>query len=612
MIPTVLHGSRSSDHTDLFYTKVQEDTAHVGFIAQLTTYIDAINASLLVAKGYKAATVVAPAGGIGDYVCDGVGDNVEVQAAINAVSAAGGGTVLLLPGIFYFVFNITPKSRVNLIGSGIGQTVIRYHPSATSTNLVYSLGTVNDSLRISGITFDAQDKLDKGIAQLGSGTGIEIDHCDFRNVNCPNTARWVLRLGAINDADVDGSAAHDVLIHHNNFENNDCKTFEVILIPNVRDSWLHHNRFRGNSTSLTDEVSIYGQNVNLRYTDNIHLDWSDYAVGAKESDQVVISGNVFSNTTMNASQRAVRLYNLVNSSCSFNTITLGATGNQGYGIFLQDYNVGRDGHAQRNPNTLNLTVSFNQLTNCYYGIANITASNANFAYKHLTIEHNRFYNCLKSPIRFGPNGSGLTMDIQYLFVRHNVVHSWSGNIEGAISFYGDTSDASKMKNLYVSDNYVVNNTTGASSGAVRVVGATVEELRDNVLTASGSYGALSTVSGGTVRRAVNNIGLNPVCAYDLGNITGATSIDRTNGDTQTATLIGNVTVTVIAGKVKGDILAIVLTQDTTGSRTITWPSNVKKAGGALVLSTAGGSVDVLTLRWDSANWIEVSRSMGVS
>jgi hypothetical protein len=50
----------------------------------------------------------------------------------------------------------------------------------------------------------------------------------------------------------------------------------------------------------------------------------------------------------------------------------------------------------------------------------------------------------------------------------------------------------------------------------------------------------------------------------------------------------------------------------TGSRTATWPSNFKKAGGGLVLSTTANAVDIVTMRWDGSSWIEVSRALNVS
>jgi hypothetical protein len=109
-----------------------------------------------------------------------------------------------------------------------------------------------------------------------------------------------------------------------------------------------------------------------------------------------------------------------------------------------------------------------------------------------------------------------------------------------------------------------------------------------------------------------SISLDGQRVYSLGNITGATLLSLYNGDIQQATLTGNITVTLQAGYIDGATLILELTQDGTGSRTVTWPSNFKKAGGALALSTAANAVDVITMRWDTNNWVEVSRSLNVS
>lgn len=53
-----------------------------------------------------------------DYACDGTADEVEIEAAIADVVAAGGGTVLLSRGAFYLAASITGAADVNLIGEG--------------------------------------------------------------------------------------------------------------------------------------------------------------------------------------------------------------------------------------------------------------------------------------------------------------------------------------------------------------------------------------------------------------------------------------------------------------------------------------------------------------
>lgn len=110
----------------------------------------------------------------------------------------------------------------------------------------------------------------------------------------------------------------------------------------------------------------------------------------------------------------------------------------------------------------------------------------------------------------------------------------------------------------------------------------------------------------------NNLGLNPDAPFSLGTgVSGAVTVSRTNGRYQFGTLTGNVTFTVSAGQVVGDELVLALTQDATGGRTVTWPSNVKLAGGSMTLSSAS-TTDQVTFCWDGSNWREKARALANS
>lgn len=86
--------------------------------------------------------------------------------------------------------------------------------------------------------------------------------------------------------------------------------------------------------------------------------------------------------------------------------------------------------------------------------------------------------------------------------------------------------------------------------------------------------------------------------HAVGNSGTALTIDAssTSGWVKTITLTGNCTVT-LTGAVSGraSTLELVLTQDATGSRTVTWPASVKWSGGAPTLSTAAAAVDRVVL-----------------
>ena len=57
-----------------------------------------------------------------DYICDGTADDVQIQEAITAVSAAGGGIVYIKKGTYDITSEITAKNNVWVLGDGIDVT----------------------------------------------------------------------------------------------------------------------------------------------------------------------------------------------------------------------------------------------------------------------------------------------------------------------------------------------------------------------------------------------------------------------------------------------------------------------------------------------------------
>ena len=68
------------------------------------------------------------------------------------------------------------------------------------------------------------------------------------------------------------------------------------------------------------------------------------------------------------------------------------------------------------------------------------------------------------------------------------------------------------------------------------------------------------------------------------------------------TLTGGLTVNSMANAVAGQSGLLIITQDGTGSRTITTGSNVKWAGGLSTLSTGFGSVDIINFMFDGTTY----------
>lgn len=95
-------------------------------------------------------------------------------------------------------------------------------------------------------------------------------------------------------------------------------------------------------------------------------------------------------------------------------------------------------------------------------------------------------------------------------------------------------------------------------------------------------------------------------AHTLGTIAAsgaAQTLDFAVNDSFQVTLTANCTFT-LSNPVVGNTYVIVLVQDATGSRTVTWPGTVKFQGGtAPTLTTTANAIDVVTLFWTGSQYL---------
>lgn len=103
--------------------------------------------------------------------------------------------------------------------------------------------------------------------------------------------------------------------------------------------------------------------------------------------------------------------------------------------------------------------------------------------------------------------------------------------------------------------------------------------------------------------------------YDKGDVSGAVVVNYLNGPLQKMRLVGNITSLTFTNLPAVNTVArldLFLVQDATGSRTLTAPNNLKKAGGgSITLSTTAGLLDHLRLvSFDQGRNIYVDLSLG--
>ncbi len=110
--------------------------------------------------------------------------------------------------------------------------------------------------------------------------------------------------------------------------------------------------------------------------------------------------------------------------------------------------------------------------------------------------------------------------------------------------------------------------------------------------------------GGELDAQANSIGFT---LQTYTGVVGTTAIDWTNGNKAKFTFgAGNETLTFTAPS-KPCAVQLIIVQDATGSRTITWPAAVKWPGGtAPTLSTAASAVDIVSFLYDGTNYYGTS------
>jgi hypothetical protein len=195
------------------------------------------------------------------------------------------------------------------------------------------------------------------------------------------------------------------------------------------------------------------------------------------------------------------------------------------------------------------------------------------------------------------------------------------------AIYGNNFDGSAALAQVIASTY-----GGTGNGFTKFTGPTTAErtftLPDANSTILVSGGALGTPSGGTVTNLTGTASINingtvgattPTTGAftsissstnttikdlreTIATVTYASTItpDVANGTVQKVTLTGNVTFSAFANPVTGQSLTLIITQDGTGSRTLT--STMKFSGASKTLSTAASSIDIMTVFYDGTNY----------
>ena len=137
--------------------------------------------------------------------------------------------------------------------------------------------------------------------------------------------------------------------------------------------------------------------------------------------------------------------------------------------------------------------------------------------------------------------------------------------------------------------------TGSASSMPGATGFTGSAGSNGTTGYTGSAG--NPFGGGTFTGSVTTKGVSETI-YAYGNASGTINPDVTSATIFSMTLTGNWTMTAFTNASTGANATILVTQDATGSRTLTTATGWVWAGGGRSLSTVGGSVDMVSVFYD--------------
>ncbi|MDP3015141.1 MAG: right-handed parallel beta-helix repeat-containing protein [bacterium] len=333
-----------------------------------------------------------------DYVCDGADDQVEIQAAIDALGA-NGGTVYLSEGTFNIstsinLDNVAPDdSGKAIIGAGAG-TVLKITTGASNVNVINASGV--NRILISQLMIDGNNKTGSGNSGIRVGIYSRIDkvwveNMSYNGINCGSN-------NIITGNTVSGNG-----------------------INGIQAAGSNNNIITGNTLSGNRQgIMVHAYSTNNTISDNIvmgntHTGMVLYASPTPNTRNNIVTGNIVSGNGWAGIEIRYASYNTITGNvvqgngmygirsdnyASYNTIAGNTVSGNGWdGIMLE-------GHSSNNTVTGN-NIYDNGGTGNYNGIRMDSSNNSNNL-----ISSNRIFD--SSGTGYGINISANTCDNNYI------------------------------------------------------------------------------------------------------------------------------------------------------------------------------------------------------
>lgn len=176
--------------------------------ASVDGYLPASDWAKFNAKQTKAFITVGLSSSGADFVCDGIADQAEHKAAIDAADAVGGGVVRLLPGTYNLSSSISCTllnhyNNISVIGSGRGATILKAVANNVSI-LAFGSGDANAgivpmNLHFAHFTLDMNNTTGAAYGMaIACCQDVTLDNLHFKNQK--NGAKSMLFFGVSSNA----------------------------------------------------------------------------------------------------------------------------------------------------------------------------------------------------------------------------------------------------------------------------------------------------------------------------------------------------------------------------------------------------------------------------
>lgn len=185
-----------------------------------------------------------------DYIVDGTADEIEIQLAVNEVSASvAGGTVFLSAGTYHLSSRIEPRSNVEIQGADKATTIIQ--GTHTYDYLLFNIAGPISNFTLKEVTINPQNAERASGIRLENVTDVTIMNVDFINVSCDG---WHMVVGVKDsDAALGGiTYSERVLIDGCTFDGHQ-GSLEMLLLYNLKNALVHNCMFKNKTAGCPSD-----------------------------------------------------------------------------------------------------------------------------------------------------------------------------------------------------------------------------------------------------------------------------------------------------------------------------------------------------------------------